>query len=419
MHWVRKQGLMVAEPPPAPDAPGVLSDVVAQRQAADRQAALRALLCTPLMTARHPAFSLVRRHQEHLREWLSEQAGWHLTVGTEHARLRKTPAGEVDDTRPANSPRTGRPFSRRRYVLWCLALAAMERSDSQITLGWLADRILDLSADPDLVQAGVTFTLESRPERTDLVEAVRMLIDIGAVARVAGDEESYLDHTGDALYDVDRRVLASILAGVRGPSTVADGTLGSRLEALVDEPLADSVGARTRDARQRLTRRLLDDPVIYTDDVAEHERDYLGLPGQRHATARRVADATGLVPELRAEGVALLDPTGEASDVSMPAQGTQGHATLLLAERLATAPDRAVTLAEIQQLVAGWAYSHPWSKSSRQDGAAVGIATTAVAHLQALGLVGVEGDRVIARPAVMRYAVDAPTLLGHAGEDDT
>ncbi|MGI9016446.1 MAG: TIGR02678 family protein [Euzebya sp.] len=402
--------------------PGVLVDVVAQRETADRRSALRALLRTPLMTAGHRDFVLVRRHSDHLREWFNEQAGWHLTVDAEHARLRKTPAGDVDHTRPATTVRTGRPLSRRRYVLWCLALAALERADSQTTLGWLAERILALSADPGLADSGLSFTLQTHPQRLDLVEAVRLLIDIGALTRVAGEEDAYLDDTGDALYDVNRRVLASVLPGVRGPSTMADLGSADRVIALTEQPLVDSSDARNRDARQRLTRRLLDDPIVYTEDLTDGEQHYLSLPGQRHTTARRVADATGLVPELRAEGVAMLDPTGDATDLTMPVQGTQGHATLLLAEHLATISTPtvmgALSRGRIHELTQEWSALNPWSKESRKVGGAQRFGDTAVEHLNALGLVSVEEDIVTARPAIMRYAVDAPTLLGAADDGD-
>jgi uncharacterized protein (TIGR02678 family) len=395
----------------------LLADVLAERTAEERRTALRALLRTPLMTAAHPAFPLVRRHREHLRDWLGEQAGWHLTVDAEHARLRKLPADTRDHTRPCTAPGSGRPLSRRRYVLLCLALAALERADSQTTLGWLADRILDLAADPALASAGVTFGLQTRHERTDLVTAVRILVELGILARTAGDEEAYLAATGDALYDVDRRALGSLLPGVHGPSTITAADAEARLAALAAEVEVDEPDARTRAARQRLTRRLLDDPVVYTGDLTAAEQDYLALPGQRHATARRVAAATGLVPELRAEGLALLDPTGEASDLAMPAQGTQGHATLLLAEHLAARPGAAVPVAGLQQQVAGWAVAHPWSKAARQPGAEVGLTEAALTTLEALGLLRIDADEagepvVTALPAIARYAVDEVTLLG-------
>src|SRR5690606_16704729 len=40
--------------------------------------------------------------------------------------------------------------------------------------------------------------------------------------------------------------------------------------------------------------------------------------------------------EQRAEGLALTDEDGKLTDVAMPAEGTEAHATLLVAEFLAT-----------------------------------------------------------------------------------
>ena len=77
------------------------------------------------------------------------------------------------------------------------------------------------AADEQLASAGVAFGLNGREERGDLVAVVRLLLELGVLVRVAGDEEAYLRDTGDALYDVQRRVLAGVLAPSRGPSTIA------------------------------------------------------------------------------------------------------------------------------------------------------------------------------------------------------
>src|SRR6266542_1079175 len=106
----------------------------AREQAAqyERRQALRALLQQPLLTADGPfaeEFGLVRRHAEKLRDWLLANTGWGLHVTSELARLRKTPADLADATFGAEEGRTRLAFSRRRYVVLCLALAALERSD--------------------------------------------------------------------------------------------------------------------------------------------------------------------------------------------------------------------------------------------------------------------------------------------------
>ena len=169
----------------------------------------------------------------------------------------------------------------------------------------------------------------------------RTLLELGVLQRVAGDEEAFVQSAGgeqaDALYDVQRRALAGMLAAVRGPSTWAaedaPATLDERLRALVDEHVADSEEGRRTALRHQLARRLLDDPVVYIDSLEPEARAY--FVNQRGAMAARLCEATGLVAEQRAEGLALVDETGALTDVAMPAEGTEAHATLLVAEFLA------------------------------------------------------------------------------------
>lgn len=394
-----------------PEGAEVLADVVDLEAVEERRRAVRALLRRPLLVASDPVFPLVRRHAAELSEWFARETGWTLRVGAEVARLRKVPAGPVDGTRPARSSRSGQPFARRRYVLLCLALAALERAEAQTTLGRLADRVLAAAADPALTASGVTFRLETREERGDLVAVVRLLLDLGVLSLVAGDEQAYVRATGDALYDVSRRVLVDVLAAPRGASTVSAQEFEQRMAALVAEPLPDVAEARTRAARQTLTRRLLDDPVVYYADLPEDEQAYLAT--QRAATVRRVAEATGLEPEVRAEGIALLDPTGEATDLGVPEDGTEGHVTLLLAEHLAQL-DRPATIEELEAHTVTLIARHGshWRQAARGPGAETGLCAQAVAKLRALGLVRVSGTTVSPCPAIARFAVDEPRLLG-------
>ena len=245
---------------------GGLADVLDRQQVEERRRALRALLRYPLLTPAGPdpaAFALVRRHAGWLREWLGNHAGWSIQADTGLARLRKLPGRLDDRTRPALATPARVPFSRRRYVLACLALAALERADAQVTLGWLAERVLALAADPGLAEAGFAFALDSREERADLVVVVRLLLGFHVLAKVAGDEQSFVNSSGDALYDVNRRVLAALLVSQRGPSTVAAADLEARLRAITEELVPDSEDGRNRAIRHALTRRLLDDPVVY------------------------------------------------------------------------------------------------------------------------------------------------------------
>ncbi|MDT0443793.1 TIGR02678 family protein [Streptomyces johnsoniae] len=392
-----------------------LDEANAARRQAERQRAARALLRRPLLRA-HGAgaeeFRLVRQHGAELRAWFDRNTGWPLRIDAETARLRKLPGSHGNATHPAREASRGAsPFTRRRYVLLCLALAALERGESQIVLGRLAEQVVLEAADPALSAAGISFTLEDKEEKADLVAVVRLLMDLGVLVRVAGDESAYLQAAGDALYDVERRVLAGLLATPRGPSTVAVRGFEERLAALAAEAALDSDELRNRRLRHTLTRRLLDDPVLYFDELTEAEAAY--LTGQRGAITRRITELTGLIPEIRAEGMAMVDPDDELTDVRMPEQGTHGHITLLLAEYLAAR--RTATTDELKQRVRGLAAEHGgyWSKSAREPGAEGELVAQAVAKLRALRLVEQVPDGVTARPALARYAVGDAILRGH------
>jgi uncharacterized protein (TIGR02678 family) len=371
------------------------------------RSALRALLKRPLLTLESDPedLVLVRRYQAELRDWLSRETGWRLHVDAETARLFKTAPTLDDGTHPARG-RAGEAFGRRRYVVLCLALAVLERADAQTTLGRLAEEVLNAAAEPDLA---FPFTLESRAERADLVAVVRLLLGWGVLRRVSGDEESYLSASGDVLYDVRRVVLASLPAGVRGPSTVAAEDFEERLAELTDEPVPDTDELRNRALRRRLTRRLLEDPVVYYDDLDDAERGY--LVSQRVAITRRIEEAAGLVPELRAEGIAMVDPDDELTDVRMPEQRTDGHVTLLVAEHLAGRGE--ARRDELEAFVRDAAGRHKsfWRKGVTEPGAEEELLDIALGKLAALRLVEVlPGGLVRARPAIARYAVEEPTV---------
>lgn len=398
-----------------------LAEVLDGQHAADLRKAARALLREPLLLAHGPradSFRLVRGHAAELREWFDRNTGWQLRVDAESARLRKAPGTSTDPTHPAReATRSAAPFTRRRYVLLCLTLAVLERSEAQIALGRIAEQVVLEAADPQLTDAGVHFTLDRRDERLDLAAVVRLLLHLGVLRRVAGDEDAYVSGSGDVLYDVDRRVTAGLLATRRGPSTVHAATFEDRLTELVAETALDSDDLRFRAMRHKLTRRLLDDPVLYYDELSEPERAY--LTRQRGFLTARITELTGLVAEVRAEGIAMVDPDDQLTDVRMPEQGTRGHITLLLAEHLAASPDGATMpelTARLRELVAE--HGGFWAKSARDPAAGEELVEAAVARLTALGLVNRDAESVRPRPALARYAVDAPVVLepGAAGK---
>lgn len=404
----------------APAVAGALTS----RDTEERARVLRALLQRPVVhgSADADLFRLARRHGDALREWLAAETGWRLVVDSQTVRLIQScvphgpTATAVAERHPARARKGDPPFTRRRYVLLCLALSVLERSDQQIALGRLAEEIVLAARLPGL--EGIEFTLSGREEKADLVAAIRLLLTHGVLQRVAGDEESFVSSTGDALYDVDRRLLGTMLATEHGPALVASrlgsGPMIDDLEAALHEPPpAYTDEENNRRLRQSISRRLLSDPVIYYDELPDAERAYL-VSGQRVPLTRRLAEATGLVPELRAEGIALVDPDDQLTDLRMPEQGTDGHATLLLAEHLITCGP--TDMGSLRGLIKRLAIENAtyWRKTSREPGAENALLDAALDRLIGLGLVRVSGTAaglvVEPLPALRRFAVAAPTV---------
>jgi uncharacterized protein (TIGR02678 family) len=396
-----------------PAGGGFITDAAEEAARVDVQRAARTLLTSPLVSAAADpdGFRLVRRHIPVLRDWFATNTGWRLTDDSAVIRLTKQIVPTTATARgiAAHHPaalRRDAPFSARRYVLFCLAAAALERADAQTTLGDLAAAVVRLAHEREL--GGLTFTFETREERSDLAQAIKLLLRLGAISRVSGDEDAYVHAGGDAaLYDVERRVLARLLAATASPARVASRYGQGPLDIATLErdlhpsaPIYTEAEAHTA-MRRRLTIQLLEDPVCYVNELPAEEAVY--LTRQRVALAGRIAELTGLEAEIRAEGIAMTDPTEQLTDVRMPEIGTDGHVALLIAEHLARMP--AATVDELGALVASWAkeFRSYWRASAREPGAAAALVRDAVAKLEALGLVRRDGHTVMSLPAIRRF----------------
>lgn len=391
----------------------------------ERRAALRTLLQRPLLTPHGetaPAFTLMRRHRDWLADWFAHHADWSLVVTAEAARLRKQPAHAADGTRGAVEPQKEEPFNRARYALFCLALAALERGGRQVTLGRLAELVaMALAADPAFAIHGFLWSLDHAAGRRDFVNVLRLLVALRVLRRVQGDEEGLLhDRATDALYNVSRPVLALLLAARRSPSLVAATDFPARLEALLETPRPDTPEARNRALRTGFVRRLLDDPVLYYDELDDEQRAYLDR--QRGFLLPDLAAATGLHAEVRAEGLALVDLDGDCTDSGLPEEGTEGHLTLLLAtwlaDRLRGGDAGPVSIEALRQQTARFIrrHQHHWRREVRERGAEIWLTEMVVDRLAGLALVAREPEGVRPRPALGRFGLRATAELAPAEE---
>ncbi|MFB9908490.1 TIGR02678 family protein [Allokutzneria oryzae] len=385
---------------------------------------IRRLLATPLIAElSHPeAFDLIRRRREPIRQWFDYYCGWTLTVEPRlgYARLVKVRTA-TDPTRPARRLRSGRaPFDRRRYALLCVVAAEL-LSVPVTTIGLLADRVGRATATDDVVPS---FDTASRGERMAFVDVLRLLESYGVVEVVDGTTESFVDSAAaKVLYRIDATLLLRLLAAPVGPSQLAVpiDDVALRFDELLaavsrerrygmgsgahDDSVTASEVQRNLWLRHSVFRRLVDDPVLYFDDLLPEERAYLGSPTGRQLL-RRAAEQGGFVLEERAEGVLLVDVDGIATDSRFPDDaGNAKVAALLLLESL-TGPSTVEQLEiEVQALLARFPR---WAKTYRDEDGPRQLTSDAVAVLTAFGLAEQEAGIVRPLPAAARYAVQGP-----------
>lgn len=285
------------------------------------QRAARVILANHLVTTTYPdalALPLLRRWATELRDDLLELFGYRLEVTETTARLF-TAADRLDPTTPARTV-GDRPFDRRRYAYLALALAALGRAGNQVTLSELAEHV---AAEASQVPS-VELSTDRTSDRDAFVDAVGWLAARGAITLADGDASGWASNpdAGEALYDIDRSV---VIALFRPPRALQHLT---SVRGLLAAPTEE---AATREKAMRVRRALVQQPVVYADELDDDERLQLALP----RTAADVARLTGLVVERRAEGIAMIDPSGRLSDVRFPSTGTVAQVALLLAGEIA------------------------------------------------------------------------------------
>ncbi len=283
---------------------------------ADLHHAARRLVDLPLIAKESApdTFKAIRRHQQQLTSWFSARFGYRLVVTADTARLYKDTT--VPTRRPLLTTKSSqRAFRKPEYTVLALAIAAAAEARPVVSFSDLVAGIHRAGS-----EAGITVTAEF-VDRCRVVTAVTWLVHIGAVAQIDKGVEAYAsDETADALLRVNHDRLALL--------PMAPLTLSRTVEQLIDR------GSR-RGSRPWLRALVLEEPVVYRDELTEQE--WSELRRRLREDARMFHETLDLDVEARAEGVALIDPDADLGPDYFPFPGrTEHQAALLLIERLAS-----------------------------------------------------------------------------------
>ncbi|MEJ7797942.1 MAG: TIGR02678 family protein [Solirubrobacteraceae bacterium] len=351
-------------------------DAVAQAASEERLRAVRALLERQLLTPRDPELALARRHREELAALLRDHLGATLTITADTAHLAKrvtlegarplrlAPRSANERSKPLDERRT---LQQRGCLLACLVAGVLERKSwTQVPLGALADEVLTHARSLD-----VTLDWRSRADRLALTDGIAFLAAAGVLELRAG-AAGELESDDEAFYDVHRRRLALLLTD---PVRTAEAVEPQDLQAPSESGGELAGRARSR----RLVRALVEDPVLYLDDLDEEDRMYFVAQRARlEAIARQI---TGLAIERRREGTALIATGRELSDRPFPARGHLKQLALLLIPELCARDDghgTSVSAEELHAIIRSLLRRHAdhWSTWDPRDRDAVQRAYT-------------------------------------------
>jgi uncharacterized protein (TIGR02678 family) len=267
------------------------------------QETVRTVLTNGLITTVHPRPGMLERilpWADQLTTDLRELFGYTLIATTSQMRLIR----RLDMFDPSRckffTTRAKKPFDRRRLAYLCLVLGAFQRSRVEISL---ADLVGVFGPTAESIE-GLGFDPVVPGHKGAVVDVVAWLVDRGALRLSDGSLEAWArGDGGDALYDIDHDVCATIFRPARPLQHLTSAT------GLLDGQLGS--------AERRVRRMLLELPVVYYADLDPEEAAVL----RREDVTANLARLTGLAVERRAEGVALADSAGRFTDRPFPGRG--------------------------------------------------------------------------------------------------
>ncbi|QVQ51014.1 DUF2398 family protein [Spiractinospora alimapuensis] len=260
----------------------------------ERQAAARVLLVNPLVRAATSPedFAGITTHADWLIQRFTGLLGYSLTVEAQFARLHK---GAPIGVEPSGlRQRSGSPFTPRGYAYLTVALAVLGTGPATVSL---ADLLSEVRA--TAIEAGVRVgPAERLAERRPLAAALVQLAQWGvlsAEATTPADIGSRVERGAERSHDLELQVDHDVLRAIPGPA--------------VEEPAATAApdedpAEQERTIELAVRRRLVEQAVVYRDELTERHREWLARNQWR--TIAQLGDFLGCDGEIRAEGVALV-----------------------------------------------------------------------------------------------------------------
>lgn len=283
----------------------------------EKQQCIKALLNRPwVLKEEDPeTFQQIKDHYEALRDWFHDYLGYPLLVTRQFAKVEKFPE-TYHSWMGIDEFKQSRDYALFTYCLWYLE----GRGDGeQFLLSQMVEDIHDHLQTYDVL---IDWTLYEH--RLSMARALRKCRDLKVLLSVDGEEGAWArDEKANVLYECSpmaRYVLRRFSKELMHYSRIGD------FHAELDEK--DEKVKR----RQRVYRRLVQEPVVYDSDWSEDERQYVLT--QRRSLIDQLQTQLGLEGRRYREALIFFDPGLSAEHELFPTLSSVSDLLILTASEL-------------------------------------------------------------------------------------
>lgn len=376
----------------------------------EKQKCIRALLNRPWVLKEDDSetFQQIKDHYEALRDWFNDYLGFSLLVTRQFAKVEKFPQ-TYQSWMGIESFKQPRDYAMFTYCLWYLE----GRGDGeQFLLSQLVEEIRDHLASYDVF---IDWTLYDH--RLSMARALKKCRDLRVLLSVDGEESDWArDEGANVLYECSpmaRYVLR------RFPKELMHYEQIDDFHRELDER-EDKVKRR-----QRVYRRLVQEPVVYDSDWHDDELQYVLT--QRRSIMEQMQAQLGLEGARYREALVFFDPGLSAEHDLFPTLSSVSDLVILLATELRQrlVNDEyvqkedgriVISVTDLESLLLAMRakYKAYWSKEHR-EASATELVNQVMSHLQEWHLGKRNQQEIILYPALSRWIGGYDSLSGGEG----
>lgn len=289
-----------------------------ERLRTEKQQCVEALLNRPWILKQDDPilFQQVKDHYEDVREWFHEFLDFSLVVTRHFAKVEKVP-GKYKSWMRIKSFLTVRDYGLFTYGLWYLEGRG---EGEQFLLTQMVEEIRE-----HLLSLDVQMDWTLYEHRLSMARALKKLKELQVLTAVDGDEADWArqGEGSNVLYECSpmaRYVLR------RFPNEL---TSYSEIDDLVEWEQAETPEGKARQRRQRVYRRLAQEPVVYDWEWTEDERNYVLT--QRRSIIEQMSEMFDLEGRRYQEGLAFFYPEVTSEMDLFPTLGAISDLIILMA----------------------------------------------------------------------------------------